>query len=227
MKEKQSTNSLSTVKKICLFVIFSSLLIFISGCGLFLPDRSYIDEMEKNSEGYFVPGEDFPVVVGDQGTSGRDRKSVMERTPLSQKEQRNKMLEDTLKEELTALEDGLPEQEYNHYQSYASKLPTVSEKIFFLRLKGLKERNEYLISRGFAPKKGKHSDGFRDELAINNQEIVVGMSKDAVIQSWGRPLRIDVAGNPVYENERWLFNNYGKQKFIFFENGRVKGWISE
>lgn len=226
MNGNQTNNIIIKLKRFWLVVIMLFIAIITSGCGLFLPDRSYIDEMDKDSEGYFVPGEDFPVVVGDEGVAGRDKKTIMERTPLSQKQQRNKMLEDTLTEELLSLENDLPEQEYQHYLNHASKLPTISEKIFFLRLKGLRERNEYLSSKGYISKKD-NMENLRDELAIDNQEIIVGMSKDSVIQSWGRPMRIDVAGNPNNENERWLFYNYGKQKYVFFEKGKVKGWVSE
>ncbi|MBF0298820.1 MAG: hypothetical protein HQK51_08875 [Oligoflexia bacterium] len=224
---EQTNNTVLYLERLCLIAVMIFLLTFISGCGLFFPDRTYVDEMDKESEGYFVPGEDFPVVAGDQNVSGRNRKTIMERTPLSQKHQRKKMLEDALIEELKALEDSLPEQEYNHYLGHADKLPTISEKIFFLRLKGVRERNEYLVTRGYSTRKNNGADELNEELAVNNQEIIVGMSKDAVVQSWGRPMRIDVAGNPMNENERWLFYNYGKQKYVFFENGKVKGWVSE
>ena len=69
-------------------------------------------------------------------------------------------------------------------------------------------------------------------IAIENNDITIGMSKGAVVQSWGDPERKEVAGNPLYGNERWLYNKmvssvdgYSKQtRIIYFEGGRVAGW---
>ena len=58
------------------------------------------------------------------------------------------------------------------------------------------------------------------------------MSKQAVRESWGEPEAIEVAGNPVFGNERWRFieqiaSSEGYQtegRMIYFEGGRVVGW---
>jgi hypothetical protein len=50
------------------------------------------------------------------------------------------------------------------------------------------------------------------------------MSKTQVLQSWGEPARVDIAGNPSNENERWLYSMNGASKYIYFEAGEVQGW---
>ena len=50
------------------------------------------------------------------------------------------------------------------------------------------------------------------------------MSKTEVQRIWGSPSRVDVAGNPKMENERWSFYHNGRVKTVFFESGRVEGW---
>ncbi|MBF0209084.1 MAG: hypothetical protein HQK53_19670, partial [Oligoflexia bacterium] len=98
-------------------------------------------------------------------------------------------------------------------------------EFFFLRLKGIRERSEYLAAR--APNYREDGLTVREEVAVRNREIFLGMSKELVMQSWGRPLKIDVAGDPVRENERWLFYSYGGPKYVYFESGRVRGWASK
>ena len=40
----------------------------------------------------------------------------------------------------------------------------------------------------------------------------------------GKPMRVEIAGNPRYENERWLYRMNGASKYIYFESGQVQGW---
>ena len=44
------------------------------------------------------------------------------------------------------------------------------------------------------------------------------------MQNWGRPDRMDVAGDPKFQNERWAYQRDGVTNYIYFENGRVEGW---
>ena len=57
--------------------------------------------------------------------------------------------------------------------------------------------------------------------------IQIGMSKTQVEQLWGRPVNIEVAGDPRYENERWSFYHQGKMNYVYFESGEVQGWSLE
>ncbi|MBF0312812.1 MAG: hypothetical protein HQK50_03630 [Oligoflexia bacterium] len=200
--------------------------LLFSGCSLLYPDRTHTEQMDKDSDGFFVAGEDFSVVNGDPTKEvGRDKETIQERTPLTSKQEKENLRQEMLMEELKYLEEKLPESEYQHYITYAEKFPTISERIFLLRMEGVAERNEYLASRGIEVERNAIS--MKEESAIKNQEILVGMSKNAVMQSWGRPIRIDTAGDPSFENERWLFYNSGEPRYIFFERGKVRGWMTK
>ena len=59
----------------------------------------------------------------------------------------------------------------------------------------------------------------------DNNELLLGMDKKTVMKKWGRPTRIDVAGNPTNENERWSFYYNGKVRQVYFEKGVVNGWV--
>jgi hypothetical protein len=57
-----------------------------------------------------------------------------------------------------------------------------------------------------------------------NDEVAIGMRKPDVLDSLGKPLRVEIAGNPRHENERWLYRLNGAPKYIYFEAGEVQGW---
>jgi hypothetical protein len=67
---------------------------------------------------------------------------------------------------------------------------------------------------------------------VSAKDIVVGMPNDIVRRSWGSPDSIDVAGNPLYGNERWRYKRqmpssegYRLQsRIVYFEAGKVVGW---
>jgi outer membrane protein assembly factor BamE (lipoprotein component of BamABCDE complex) len=50
------------------------------------------------------------------------------------------------------------------------------------------------------------------------------MSKSDVMNHLGHPTRVEVAGNPSYENERWLYTRNGASNYVYFEAGHVEGW---
>jgi hypothetical protein len=54
--------------------------------------------------------------------------------------------------------------------------------------------------------------------------VGMGMSKDEVLDQLGRPRKVEVAGNPANENERWGYLANGAMKYIYFESGYVEGW---
>lgn len=54
--------------------------------------------------------------------------------------------------------------------------------------------------------------------------VGMGMSKNEVLDQLGRPSKVEVAGNPANENERWGYLANGAMKYIYFESGYVEGW---
>ncbi len=102
----------------------------------------------------------------------------------------------------------------------------------FLKIKGYEKRQQWLIANRLVPKPENISDEFQE--VIENHDIALGMSKELVRKSWGDPESIDVAGNPVYQNERWNYKAYvtdtsgykKENRLVYFEGGYVVGWDS-
>lgn len=212
--------------------ILSLISIFLfCGCTMLASDRTFLTEMDKETDGFFVAGQDFPIIPGDSGKAYRSRKEIYSRTPMNRRDKEDLKKMAILENELQSLEDSLSNKDYQHYLKYYHYLSSISEKIYFLKLEDKEEREDYLMSKGFSPEKdySKKYDRtpFDSQFAIKGHEIFIGMSKNEVIQSWGRPIRIDIAGNPRNENERWIFYGENGHKYVFFEEGAVQGWVLE
>lgn len=204
-------------------ILFLVLTLPLAACSL-VPNRSYLAEMEEDDSAFFQPREDFPVVPGDTGRSWRTQKDWQRRTPASETSRLREREEQSLENELAKLESAQSEGAANHYQQYRARLGSTSERIYFLQLKSKTEREEYLSSRGMLTETAVMP--FEHQWATAQGELLLGMSKTDVEESWGRPDRVDFAGNPTYENERWMYRRDGAAKYIFFESGRVGGWTS-
>jgi hypothetical protein len=197
-------------------------LILLSSCS-FVPYRSYQDEMDRNDQAFFEPESDFPIVAGDSGTTGRTKKEINARTPLSHTEKRALLQRRQLIQERKDLESSLDDQEKAYYQKYRSSLTTESEKIYFLKLNSYRDQQEYIRSRGLDIQ--SRPIDLTDHW--QSADLNLGMTKNEVQSSWGEPLNIDIAGNPVMQNERWIYRRSGALKAVFFENGRVEGWSTQ
>lgn len=74
-------------------------------------------------------------------------------------------------------------------------------------------------------KYARRSDRIQE--AIEANDIVVGMSRTEVIDSWGEPIRREVAGRGESGHERWTYgtrNSVRGERYLIFESGRVVGW---
>ena len=148
-----------------------------------------------------------------QNLSDADQERVKERVELHRLERR--------------LEASRERRQYfNHKPLFAND----RERLYFLNLPGFEAREAYLDRRGLRPGQESHPDHIAD--LIEKSEVALGMSRKAVQESWGDPDAVEVAGDPVYGNERWKYtrmvaNNSGFEKelrIIYFESGRVVGW---
>lgn len=205
-------------------LLFSLLLILPFGCSQFHTGRSFLSEMEHDDTRFFEPRNDFTVVAGDSGRDWSTDKEMRARTPASEHDLNEDRTSRYLKSELRSLEQGQSEEQLEFYDKHKHQLGTVSEKIYFLKLPP-RDRREYLMTRGFIeePKTEMFSNQQRS-IAMKKQDILLGMTKIDVMESWGKPLRVEVAGNPRNENERWLYKMNGASKYIYFEAGQVQGW---
>lgn len=202
---------------------FLALSFLISSCSQFHTGRSYLSEMQDEDQSYFNPHRDFPVMAGDNGEWGMTQKDFQNRVPASVEDQENRRGQSALVNELRGLEERQSEDALAFYEKNKTKLGNTSERIYFLKLPK-SERREYLSSRGLLDEPRQE---FRHQMrkeALENSEVALGMRKDDVVSSLGKPLRVEVAGNPNYENERWVYNVHGSNKYIYFESGEVQGW---
>lgn len=197
---------------------------FLSSCSYFPTGRSYLSEMEHDDSSFYSPEEDFPIVAGDNGEFGLSEKERRSRTPASEYDVGQSKDQMALRQELKNLENSQGEYAQENYQKYKANFTSTSEKIYYLRLPH-NERNDYLESRGFLESPRDNVITKQEKMmAARSARITLGMSKSDVIGSFGKPLRVDVAGNPSYENERWAYSVYGGTKYIYFESGEVHGW---
>jgi hypothetical protein len=107
------------------------------------------------------------------------------------------------------------------------------ERLEFLSLPSFAVRQSWLNARGIQPGPGmQHGDAIQALIDIN--DITIGMTKQAVRDSWGEPELTEVAGNPIYGNERWYYREetsstdgfQTQERWVYFESGRVSGWES-
>lgn len=199
----------------------------LQGCAALLEERSYINEMDRDSDGFFVAGRDFPVMNGDSGEAFRSREEIRKRTPASK---RSKALDDeklSLENELRKKLADQDEEVLKNYNRDSQYLESDSERLYYLSMNG-EERTNYIntkiqdMSDDEAFK--QNSREFMKRRSVRSQEIAEGMTKDDVINLWGKPTKIEVAGHPKFENERWSFAEGGQVKRIYFEAGKVQGW---
>lgn len=208
--------------------IFAIMILFIiTSCTHILPYRSYEDTMSQEDMSFFSAGRDFPIVPGDSENGRMNMSQVKKRTPASEYEVREQMHRNSLTRELNRRKSSLTEAEFDDFRRTEDYLTDISEKIYYLSLpRG--ERVSYLKYRGFnEPGSNRRGTSILDARSVKSEELYVGMSKNMVVKSWGRPVKVDIAGNPRHQNERWSFYKGGRVNQVFFEKGRVQGWVIE
>ncbi len=191
--------------------------------------RSFVDEMDRESDGFFVADEDFPIIPGDQGSAYRSKEEIAKRTPASIEQKKKKLQLGSLKMELAVKERELRESSqegYKVYTSYESNFSSDSQKLYYLSLNPVEKRN-FLYSldkQGLAKDSGTGELGRSPAGGVSSHILNVGMSKRDVVRKWGKPLNVAIAGNVEFQNERWSYVNEGKASSIYFERGVVQGW---
>jgi len=67
----------------------------------------------------------------------------------------------------------------------------------------------------------------RIKQAIEMRDVVLGMTRNQVSESWGTPAQREVAGRGTGGHERWTYGtrySLSGPRTVIFENGRVAGW---
>lgn len=106
------------------------------------------------------------------------------------------------------------------------------ERLEFLGIDSFEARARWLNAKNIGGPTTSHPPEIQSLVDIN--DITVGMTKQAVRDSWGEPELVEVAGNPMYGNERWHFTEqtqsaegyHSQKRIVYFESGRVIGWES-
>ena len=104
------------------------------------------------------------------------------------------------------------------------------DRLQFLSLDNFDDRNKWLTNRGVFGTETPNAPEIQALIEIN--DITTGMTKQAVKDSWGEPELVEVAGNPLYGNERWAYSEQlpssegfkAEKRVVYFEGGRVIGW---
>lgn len=197
-----------------------------SSCSMMLTEGGYFGDLGDNDDapGFFSPGKNFNVMNGDTGIVKPSREEIKRRAPSSERQKGRNREMVSLREELEAKESALSDLEMDRYAQDRKFLPTDSDKLYYLSLDSADRRDYVGSKRGELKDSLTPSDRFLDNRSIHSNEIYLGMNKDEVLSLWGRPARVEVAGNPSYENERWSFVEDGSLKQVYFEAGRVHGW---
>lgn len=63
--------------------------------------------------------------------------------------------------------------------------------------------------------------------AIESRDVVLGMTRQQVMSSWGEPQQREVAGTTRTGHEKWTYGSrysLNGSRVVIFENGRVAGW---
>lgn len=213
----------SHIFKAFLLAIGLGIMSTLAGCSMMLPERTFLEEMERE-QSFYDPGKDFPVVGGDTGEVRRSREEIMSRTPANARQKRLSAESMSIRQELAEKEERMDEEEKAEYSNDKKFLPTDSDKLYYLSLMR-SERDTYI---------GTKEEDLREDMergrnilvkrSIHSSELYLGMEKSDVVSMWGKPSRVEIAGNPSHQNERWSFVEDGSVKQVYFEGGRVQGW---
>lgn len=121
-------------------------------------------------------------------------------------------------------------------EQYAKILPwlkTEDEKIEFLTLSGVENRQQWINDKKIWQRSRTPTQEYKE--LIDSQDIAIGMPMDFVKKAWGEPQLIESSGNPIFKNERWKYIRHvstaqgfkQEKRYVYFEGGRVVGWETE
>jgi hypothetical protein len=73
----------------------------------------------------------------------------------------------------------------------------------------------------------EHFGTSRVRQAIQTRDVILGMTRQDVMASWGEPNQREIAGHGANGHERWTYGSrysLGESRTVIFENGKVAGW---
>lgn len=210
---------------ILIWIVFA----ILSGCS-FIPERSYSDLMQEEND-FYIPDRDFVIAAGDTGERFESLQSTIARTPASLEENDESLPQELrekyqLERELASLEQRQPPMFQEMYWLYKEQFGNDSERIYFLGLPSLRDREQYLSMRGL--KSSEQKPKYLSELISreDHREILTGMSAIQVRKLAGNPSYVEAVN--AEGTARWAYRlpNY-RVRYIYFDQGAVKGWSEE
>ena len=152
-------------------------------------------------------------ITGSRELTDREARSVEDRSVLRKLEKQ--------------LEGKREREQYFRNKPY---LKNDRERIEFLSMDSFEARARWLAAKGIDGSSTSNPPEIQALIDIN--DITLGMTKQAVKDSWGEPELVEVAGNPIYGNERWHYKEQlpstegyqTESRMVYFEGGRVAGW---
>ncbi len=160
-------------------------------------------------------------------TAAKEELGVPTSRPLTESEKRNVHNRIQLNRLEASLITPVERRQYYHLKPF---FKNDSYRIYFLKLPSIAARKDWAQRKNITANNTEPPQAVID--AIENSDITLGMTKEAVVQSWGDPDNVEVAGNRLYGNERWNYLKYASSeegykketRVIVFEAGRVSGW---
>jgi len=224
-------NYMETIKLILLVALFLA----GSGCSSLFQRRTFIDQMDRQTDGLWIAGKDFRLTAGDSGRAYRSRQEILQRTPHSSFDIKKSKDTSSIRHELEKRLSKLNERDYIDFTRYEDYLKSPSEKVYMLSLSPA-QWPEYIAAKK-APLGSR--EGARNILSgrvpasiqgnqwIPLDDLYVGMDKNMVIDKWGRPHRVEQEQESEDGGERWSFYTAGSIRHVFFDKGLVSSWSGE
>lgn len=210
------------MKKILILLSMTPIITGLTACSLLTSRPSeYNSGLNESVQDYYKERKAY------QYSKAREALGLNLNNEQSEKE--STLLRDRV--ELNRLENRLlNSKEKNQYYTLKPYLESDFARIQFLKLPSIEARERWARQKGVSTNETKFDDSTTQ--LIEKNDVAQGMTRSAVEQSWGEPDLIEVAGNPIYGNERWRYtklvpteDGYKHEvRIIYFETARVVGW---
>lgn len=190
-------------------------------------------ELQRSSESGYYGRDEEPAFSRDRRSSEREvamsEMGLNTNRELSDREVEAINTRISLAKAEKALEGKREREQYYKNKPY---IKTDRERLEFLNLDSFEARNRWLNAKGILASVNTHAPEV--QALIEQNDIALGMTKQAVRDSWGEPDLVEVAGSPLYGNERWHYSEqtsstdgyHTQHRLVYFEAGRVAGWES-
>jgi hypothetical protein len=199
------------------------LVILVNACSL-TSERSFEDIMSSQEE-YYHPGRDFRFAVGDVGQRHYTTEEVIERTPSSEKLAPELREQIYLRKEVGELERLQPQIFVEQYDRYREYFSSESEKVYFLRLTSMEDRERFLIDKGIKRAPAAAITPVGQNYSWEHK------SKASVWEEYGAPQKVESTSGggqekeqeQDQEQERWTYRlPQGGGRTFYFAGDKVK-----